>query len=80
MFCLKPKGGYGLVGIAFENQAASATSDAVTIFTNVNKWRDSFINKVKSGEQLRNSCEILDFRKSNCEFETILGTILKLRI
>ena len=50
MFCSKPNGGYGLVGIAFENQAASAPSDTVTIFTNVNKWRDSFINKVKSGE------------------------------
>ena len=50
MFCSKPNGGYGLVGIAFENQAASGPSDTVTIFTNVNKWRDSFINKVKSGE------------------------------
>ena len=50
LFCLKPNGDYGLVGIAFENQAASATSDTLTIFTNVNKWRDSFINKVKSGE------------------------------
>ena len=50
MFCLRPNGNYGLVGIAFENQVDSATLDTVTIFTNFNKWKDSFYNRATSGE------------------------------
>ena len=50
LFCVKSNGNFGLAGIAFENQNPSMTKGTITLFTNVNKWRRSFINKVLSGK------------------------------